>query len=331
MTTTTTADHSWFYKRTYPSDGILEPSVDATYILHVLGNNRYKQFAYELQHVHPTKTVYVMFTKSYKSCIKYAHGKQIDNIQDDINDSFIHIFKHASQQNYQNILVLEDDFQFHRDITTQHHTDHINRCIVHFQNHQYNQFLYFLGCIPFLQTAYDRYTCRMFTFGLSHAVIYSRLAFSSIIEEYQETPIKYPFDIYLSYKFPFCSYTYYRPLCYQTFPKTENSETWLFTSKTLLRRLIKLLRLDETPEPGFTVLYLCSRVYSKWVLSSIYDRLFLVCCSQLGLYSVWIVPIYGQTICIGITIAAMIFVVVFVSWLTLFELWGSLITPYTPK
>jgi hypothetical protein len=55
-------------------------------------------------------------------------------------------------------------------------------------------------------------------------------------------------------------YLYYRPLCYQTFPETENKQVWnekdsnqfvSFIKNTYIHRM----HLDESPEPGTTTLY----------------------------------------------------------------------------
>ena len=73
------------------------------------------------------------------------------------------------------------------------------------------------------------------------------------------------------------------PLCYQTFPDTENSKFWHQGSTILLffvfiqRSIFKLLGLDVNVEPGYTIMEYVSRILF-WIL------LFLVI---FGLYKVY--------------------------------------------
>ena len=56
---------------------------------------------------------------------------------------------------------------------------------------------------------------------------------------------------------------YYKPLCYQTFPKTKNMEVWdqdlniilKIMNKFLTNILIPLLNLDKEVQPGFDIVY----------------------------------------------------------------------------
>ena len=55
----------------------------------------------------------------------------------------------------------------------------------------------------------------------------------------------------------FKRYIYYKPLCYQLFPETENSKNWLvyFYLSTIAKALIKIINLDKYIEPGYTIMY----------------------------------------------------------------------------
>jgi hypothetical protein len=55
-------------------------------------------------------------------------------------------------------------------------------------------------------------------------------------------------------------YLYYQPLCYQTFPETENKQEWHKKDSNVLMSYLKntyirRMHLDERPEPGTTTLY----------------------------------------------------------------------------
>ena len=66
-------------------------------------------------------------------------------------------------------------------------------------------------------------------------------------------------------------YMYWTPLCYQLFPKTENSEHWgydnviIYTLAIFMRSLFALLRLDTQIEPGYSIFYFLS-FFLFWIL-----------------------------------------------------------------
>jgi hypothetical protein len=63
----------------------------------------------QLNEYQPTNTVYILFNKGYKKCKKQDF---ITNPPYDLVDANLNIFKHAKENNYDNILILEDDFIF---------------------------------------------------------------------------------------------------------------------------------------------------------------------------------------------------------------------------
>ena len=79
-------------------------------------------------------------------------------------------------------------------------------------------------------------------------------------------------------------YTYYEPLCYQLFPETENQKHWgsdgniFFTY--FAKMCVRLLGLDKTPEPGYTILYIIGKclfyVYILFYILVIYSLYLLV-------------------------------------------------------
>ena len=57
-------------------------------------------------------------------------------------------------------------------------------------------------------------------------------------------------------------YVYYKCLCYQLFPETENSQKWggsnpivYFLMSICGRKIIKLIKLDKKVEPGTGIMY----------------------------------------------------------------------------
>lgn len=100
------SSHCYTFKKIKYNKGLLDNAVDATYIIHLEGNGRYDDIMNQLESYHPTKEVYIIFNKGYKKCKKDKH---ITLPAYDLIDAFLQAFKHAKNQNYNNILILEDD------------------------------------------------------------------------------------------------------------------------------------------------------------------------------------------------------------------------------
>jgi hypothetical protein len=67
----------------------------------------------QLKEYQPTKTVYIVFNQGFKKCEK----KLIEQVSyQDLTDAFLQCFKHANEQNYNNILILEDDCGFNENV-----------------------------------------------------------------------------------------------------------------------------------------------------------------------------------------------------------------------
>jgi hypothetical protein len=64
-------------------------------------------------------------------------------------------------------------------------------------------------------------------------------------------------------------YTYYKTLCYQLFPETDNSKNWLnyFGHATILKFILKKLELDKKIEPGYSRCLLFSTSSGLFVLN----------------------------------------------------------------
>lgn len=189
--------------------GIYDDSVDATYIIHLLGNiERTNNILFQLQKLKPTKKIYILLNKGYK------YKENINNSAEDLVNCNLEIFKHANMQNYNNILILEDDFIWLDD-----NVKDINK----FCNlHKNKEFLFYLGTLP---VVFYPYTFKIYkgVFNImTHSIIYSKIARNKIL--------KYPkkisdIDLFLSLN-DFERYFYYYTLCGQTYTKTENSKTW---------------------------------------------------------------------------------------------------------
>jgi hypothetical protein len=239
--------------------GILDDSVDATYIIHLKDNGRYEHIQEQLKEYHPTKIVYIAFNKGFKKCEK----KLIEQVSyQDLSDAFLQCFKHANNNNYNNVLILEDDFIFSPNIKKRENIKSIND----FLNKKKNEeFIYYLGCNPILVVpcTIDLKHYKSYKSLSSHAVIYSKKTITKTLN----VNLKH-WDVIIENGVQ-NKYLYHIPLCYQTYPETENKQTWFEKDNIAIgyakNKIIELLNLDKTPEPGFSILYFFAKVIIPFV------------------------------------------------------------------
>lgn len=241
-------------------NAFLEKSIDATYIIHLEGNGRLDNIRTQLLEYQPSNIVFIVFNKGYKKCNK---TQEINQPAIDLIDSYLQIFKHAEKEQYQNILILEDDFIFDKKIKEQIHQDNINTFL---NKHKNTQFVWYFGCIPLLQIPYD-YNNNILIFSIgAHAVVYSKTYRESILNLEQSDIIDW--DVLLFRSTFMNRYNYYIPLCYQLFPKTDNSKLWgigfgetfskIFVFLTY--SIITIFKLDTQVDPGYPFFYMFSKI-----------------------------------------------------------------------
>jgi hypothetical protein len=229
-------------------------NIDATYIIHLEGNGRINHIFDQLKKYHPSKKVYIVFNKGYKNCEKdLARQRTIE----DLVDANMTIFEHAQQ--YKNVLVLEDDFIFSEDIKK--HSTHVDEFL------KREDFVYQLGSVPFLAYPIDMYHWRVY--GLtSHANIYSPSSRTLLLDHYRDNNASIShIDYYIATVLPV--YMYYKPLCYQTFPMTENrkrhtenySPLMSYIIKTIFDTFISWTNLENEPTKGFAIMYFCAKSF----------------------------------------------------------------------
>jgi len=240
------------------NDPIFENTIDATYIIHLEGNGRLEHILNQLEKYHLTRVVYIVYNKGYKKCKK---TESIINSARDLVDSYITIFNHA--QNLNNILILEDDFIFSDDLLN--HVDNVNSFLNKKKDTLFN---YYLGVLPFLILPYDGYNYYIRLSAGTHSVIYSKKSREYTLGIDQKTIIDW--DQYTAVNY-INRYVYYKPLCYQLFPDTENSSQWgiEYNINFICKRLhmfYKILGLDIKAEPGYSIMYIFAKNLHKIII-----------------------------------------------------------------
>jgi len=256
-----------FEKYTY-TDGLFNDNIDATYIIHLEGNGRLEGIKKQIAEIHPTNIVYIVFNKGFKKCKKILFK---DKISYDIIDTNINIFKHANDNNYNNILVLEDDFIFSDNIKNKNHINNINTFLFKKKG---GDFIYQLGGRAFILFPAGNSTYLTLSL-LGHANIFSKVSQNRLINDYYNGKIASynhiaGLDSCILYQSIFLLnlYIYDIPLVYQTFPITDNQNEW-YSNDALSKILkyldlsyIKLTNLDKIPEPGFSGFYIIAKIVS---------------------------------------------------------------------
>ena len=270
-------DNCYTFKKIIYNDSLLE-NVDATYIINLEGNGRYDLIEKQLSEYHLTNIVYICLNKGYKNCYKNDY---INSPPLDLTHAYLNCFKHAKNNNYENILILEDDFIFDKKIKQINHRKNINKFL---KGHKNEYFLYYLGCIPVLQTPFDFNNNILLLSVGSHAIIYSKKTRDYILN-LNEVNIN-DWDVFLNF-FIIPRYIYYTPLCYQLFPETENKKYWGKNSNNnfiyeyfilliveIIKLSLKFLNLNKQIEPGYTFFYFFSKVFFYFILYFIFYSLY---------------------------------------------------------
>jgi len=243
-------------------DGLFNKTIDATYIIHLEDNGRLEYIMKQLEEYHPTNIVYIVFNKGFKKCKKADY---IINPPHDLVDANLNIFKHANNNNYDNILILEDDFIFNSEIKLEFHINNINNFLY---NKKGTSFQYFIGALPWITLPYNIYNYILLLRGGMHSVIFSKKMREKILNKKHDCI--HDWDEFTN-SFIFDKYLYYKPLCYQLIPETENSNYWGANNKglykilvlsicKLLKSFFKILKLDKQVSPGYDIIYAMSKL-----------------------------------------------------------------------
>jgi len=261
-------NHCYDFKLIQNNKGILDNFVDATYILTLVGSERQKNIYEQLELYTPTKKIFIVNNKGYKKCNKTL----IKNIPPyDLTDAYFNTINHSLKNNYNNILILEDDFIFSQKIKD---SIIINEIDTFFSRNTEKIFYYNLGPIPILfypNINIFNNTFRGIHCTSSHAIIYTKKIQIDIINRKNKNIIHWDTFLMKTY----LNYFYKYPLCYQLFPITENQKYWYSINQgsifhTICNNTIvninKILELNKKSQPGFNIVYNISFFFNYLIL-----------------------------------------------------------------
>ena len=133
-----------FEKLEFNIAGVFDSFVDATYIMTMEGSQRTKEVYDKCKQFNPTSLIYIQHNKGFKKCNKILYEQKIPY---DVINSYYSVFNHAHKNNYNNIMLLEDDFEFDTDVIN---INMVNDVKTFFLNNQNKIFYYNLGGLPVL-------------------------------------------------------------------------------------------------------------------------------------------------------------------------------------
>ena len=263
------------------NDIIFKKTIDATYVIHLEGNGRHESVIKQLNDYHLTNDVYILYNKGFKKC------KKTDNIiypAHDLTDAFFQIFKHANKNNYENVLILEDDFILDSKIKNINHINNINDFLIKKKD---KSFIYFLGCIPALSLPYIgmKNTYRVLSSLGTHSVIYSKKYRENLLRDYDKISKKdymKDWDV-INNLYSVNRFMYYTPICYQLFSETDNKKTWGANSKRnkfvsyISNATISIMGIDKNIQPGYSIIYLYSKIIPILLLILFIFIIYTIC------------------------------------------------------
>ena len=236
--------------------GIYDNSIDVTYILTLKKSPKIKNIQKQLTHTKPSKKIFIVVNEGFKKCPKKL---LIQNTTYDIMHSYIEIFKHAQKKNYQNILILEDDFIFDKEIHFLKNTTKINDFC---NKHKKKNFILSLGSLPFIIFPYNDFFYKSIISTGTQSMIYSRQFIDKTLMNIQKVKKIHDWDYYTNTTFN--RYLFHIPLITQIFNETENQKNWdsLFGLKYIFLYFIKKNKLNIKSQPGFDNFYFYSKIIS---------------------------------------------------------------------
>lgn len=226
------SDKCYTYEKRHYKDGFFNSFIDATYVITMENSTRKIHYENQLKMYVPTKIVYIVHNKGYKKCTKNLYKQQTNY---DLIDANLNIMNHSLKNNYENILILEDDFIFNKTIVE---FKIINEIRNFFYKNKNKIFYFNLGHIPILYYIIpDKNIYKAICSIVSQGIIYNKNILKNIVND-KDIYKKRHIDLYLH---KYNCYFYKFPLVLQTFPKTLNQENWLDKKYIINRIILKLV------------------------------------------------------------------------------------------
>jgi hypothetical protein len=205
-------------KQIHYEKGLFDKFIDMSYVITTTTSKRHATFLHQLNKFKPTKTITIVYNNTYKAkdCDKKICGKKVDKTSEDLMVTNKFIFENAKKNNYNNILILEDDVEFSNKLLDNPEViDDIEEFIT---ENKFNT--YSLGGIMFAGEIFGKHR-KVFAKGGTHAMIYSK-DYRRYFNDCDENDI----DVYTNMPHNINGYRYKDILAGQLHLRTENVSNW---------------------------------------------------------------------------------------------------------
>lgn len=227
------------------TNGMFDSSCDCCYVLTMENSKRKDKYMRQLDLFCPHSLVKIQTNEGFKKCNKILREQTVAM---DILDAYYHVFLDAKHNQYNHILVFEDDFFFDESKFDIKDIQNINNFIKNINPDIYN-----LGPIVHYSHSYI-FDSKHFISVLqatAHSVIYSRKYRSEFMNAYEKNKITDGADGMFFNHFKFRKFCYWKPICFQLMEKTESRKAW---NNILVDFLLLLTKLDKSHK-NYTITY----------------------------------------------------------------------------
>lgn len=253
-------NHCYNFKKITFNNNFLYKNIDAVYVIHLIGNGRYDNIIKQLNYFKISKNNYILLNQGFKKCNKILN-KQKSNA--DLVDCNLYILKDAYNKNYNNILILEDDFEFDEEIKNKKTIYDINNFM---NNNINNNIIYYIGCLPYIVLPYNFNNYTILFSSATHSIIYNKKTIEFILK--QNKNLIYDWEVFTNLKLH--RVMYYKPLCYQLCIDSENFNTYdnfyIFNINisyywyNFMRNMYKYFQLDKNFK-SYKKFYFFSKIF----------------------------------------------------------------------
>jgi hypothetical protein len=250
----------YYYQTIHFEESTLD--VDAVYVLTMENSDRLEKIKKDLYLHRPGKVVMIQINKGFRNCSKRLckdSTEDIDVSYMDISHAYLNAFKNAVNNQYKNVLILEDDAIFSKENYNADNLKIINEFIPKLDA---KQSVFALGLLPWISLYNSNSIRRSVAASGIHATIFPISVMKKILSDCSNIR---DMDVYINMNYKL--YFIHNPLVSQFFPQTENFNNWGndygflgVVARTICCILFWLIGLDKTAEPGTTYIYTMNKI-----------------------------------------------------------------------
>ena len=199
----------------------------------------------------PFPKVHIIHNKGFRKCKKDC---RIKTTGDDLSDVYGNIFRECLHFRYNKVLIFEDDFFFTEPFESIYK---YTRSIKTFLQDNPQFFTYNLGALPWFMLPFTT-DLNHFVYkgGIAHSVIYSQSYMNEYVQHYKNMTCLSD-SFWNKYTHNYC---FYKAICFQLFPRTENSANWS-NYIDIVGIKHKLFQADKEHKYVFTFCYWFAKVW----------------------------------------------------------------------